>query len=108
MQEQAPNTVLVGRFEDLIARGLRGLIDDDLSLTLVATDIAQERLPVVLAVHRPIRSKCRTQAPSCTWAAPAMTGCTRSPRAPRPWTGRSKDCPRRCLSRCSAKLPTRS
>src|SRR5439155_316589 len=53
MQEQAPNTVLVGRFEDLIARGLRGLIDDDLSLTLVATDIAQERLPVVLAVHRP-------------------------------------------------------
>jgi len=53
MQEQAPNTVLVGRFEDLIARGLRGLIDDDLSLTLVATDIAQERLPVVLAAHRP-------------------------------------------------------
>jgi DNA-binding NarL/FixJ family response regulator len=46
-------TVAVGQFEDLVARGLRGLIEDDPSLELVATDITHERLPAVLRAHRP-------------------------------------------------------
>ena len=36
MRETTPITVLVGRFEDLLARGLRSLIDEDPSLKLVA------------------------------------------------------------------------
>src|ERR1700686_559447 len=46
-------TVALARFEDLLARGLHGVIDGDLSLEIVAHDIAHERLGVVLRAHRP-------------------------------------------------------
>jgi DNA-binding NarL/FixJ family response regulator len=53
MTETTPITIAVGEFEDLVARGLRGLIDDDPGLALVAQEIAPERLPAVLRAHRP-------------------------------------------------------
>jgi len=53
MRETAPITVLVGRFEDLLARGLRSLIDEDPSLKLVAADVPLGRLPVLLESRRP-------------------------------------------------------
>jgi len=53
MRETAPITVLVGRFEDLLARGLRSLIDEDPSLELVAADVPLGRLPVLLESRRP-------------------------------------------------------
>jgi DNA-binding NarL/FixJ family response regulator len=46
-------TVAVARFEDLLARGLCGLIDSEASLELVAHDVEHERLGVVLRAHRP-------------------------------------------------------
>lgn len=46
-------TVAVARFEDLLARGLHGVIDSEPSLEIVARDIAHERLGVVLRAHRP-------------------------------------------------------
>ncbi len=48
-----PTTVAVGRFEDLLARGLRGLIEDDRNLTLVATDVRRSELSRVLRSQRP-------------------------------------------------------
>jgi DNA-binding NarL/FixJ family response regulator len=53
MVETSTITVAVGRFDDLIARGLRGLIEDDHSLELVAGDIAPAQLTRVLRTHRP-------------------------------------------------------
>jgi DNA-binding NarL/FixJ family response regulator len=53
MHEPAPNTVVIGHFEDLILRGLRGLIEDDARLQLVANDVAYERLPLLLAAREP-------------------------------------------------------
>lgn len=49
----APTTVLVGRFDDLLARGLRGLIDDDASLALVAADVTRAQLSGALRSQRP-------------------------------------------------------
>jgi DNA-binding NarL/FixJ family response regulator len=48
-----PVTVVVARFEDLVARGLRCFLEEDPSLALVARDIEHDRLPVVLSAHRP-------------------------------------------------------
>jgi DNA-binding NarL/FixJ family response regulator len=53
MRENTPITVLVGHFEDLLARGLRSLIDEDPSLELVAADVPPGRLPVLLESGRP-------------------------------------------------------
>jgi DNA-binding NarL/FixJ family response regulator len=53
MHDPAPSTVVIGHFEDLILRGLRGLIEDDARLQLVADDVAYERLPVLLAAREP-------------------------------------------------------
>jgi DNA-binding NarL/FixJ family response regulator len=53
MYESAPSTVVIGHFEDLILRGLRGLIEDDARLALVADDVAHERLAVLLAAQEP-------------------------------------------------------
>jgi len=46
-------TLVVAHFEDLFARGLRVVIDDDTTLDVVADDVAPERLDVVLRAHRP-------------------------------------------------------
>jgi DNA-binding NarL/FixJ family response regulator len=46
-------TIAVGRFEDLLARGLRGLIEDDPRLELLAADVAPAQLTTVLRTQRP-------------------------------------------------------
>jgi DNA-binding NarL/FixJ family response regulator len=48
-----PATVALARFEDLIARGLTALIDDDPNLEVVADDLDAERLAAVLERRRP-------------------------------------------------------
>ena len=53
MRDPSPITVLLAHFEDLLARGLRSVIDGDHSLEVVASDIAQERVDVVLRAHHP-------------------------------------------------------
>jgi DNA-binding NarL/FixJ family response regulator len=50
---QSPVTVAVGRFEDLLARGLDALIQEDPSLKLIARDVSANRLPALLRAHRP-------------------------------------------------------
>lgn len=46
-------TVVVARFDDLFARGLHELLAGDASLAIVAQDIEQRRIGVVLRAHRP-------------------------------------------------------
>ncbi len=46
-------TVAVGQFTDLLARGLRGLVDDDARLELVAGDVTAAQLTMVLRARRP-------------------------------------------------------
>ncbi len=53
MAATAPITVAIARFEDLLALGLRTLLDAEPSVTVVATDIAHDRIGVVLRAHRP-------------------------------------------------------
>ena len=53
MIRRPPVSVAIARFEDIVGRGLRALIDDDASLTLVADDVAHEHLTQMLATHRP-------------------------------------------------------
>jgi DNA-binding NarL/FixJ family response regulator len=53
MPDSSPITVALGRFDDLLARGLRGLIEDDPSLALSASDIAPSSLAALLRASRP-------------------------------------------------------
>src|SRR5436305_13585068 len=53
MDANAPVTVLLGRFEDLVAAGLRSLIGADPSLHIVATDVTADRLFDVIGEHAP-------------------------------------------------------
>jgi DNA-binding NarL/FixJ family response regulator len=46
-------TVVLERFDDLLARGLRALIAGDPGLEIVAEDIEQARISTVLRAHRP-------------------------------------------------------
>jgi DNA-binding NarL/FixJ family response regulator len=46
-------TLVVARFDDLFARGLRELLAGDPSLAIVAHDVEQRRIGVVLRAHRP-------------------------------------------------------
>lgn len=46
-------TVVVARFDDLLAAGLHQLIEGDASLEIAAKGIEQARIPVVLRAHRP-------------------------------------------------------
>jgi two-component system response regulator DesR len=48
-----PIPVVLARFEDIVGRGLRALIDEDENLELVASDIPQAELHAALAAHRP-------------------------------------------------------
>jgi DNA-binding NarL/FixJ family response regulator len=53
MAEARPITVAVGEFDDLVARGLRGLIEDDPRLELVAAGVAAAQLTMVLRARQP-------------------------------------------------------
>jgi DNA-binding NarL/FixJ family response regulator len=48
-----PITLVLARFEDLIARGLRALIVEDPHMEVVAGDVPHDRLTDVLAEHGP-------------------------------------------------------
>jgi DNA-binding NarL/FixJ family response regulator len=48
-----PTTVVLAHFDDLLAGGLRELIEGDSSLTILAADVAHDRISVVLRAHRP-------------------------------------------------------
>jgi hypothetical protein len=45
--------VLVSRFEDLVDRGLRVLIEEDANLSLVASDVPHEQLAGAIASRTP-------------------------------------------------------
>ncbi len=53
MPPHTPITVVLARFDDLLGRGLRELIESDPSLMIVAADVEQARMPVVLRAHHP-------------------------------------------------------
>src|SRR5262245_62055183 len=50
---KTPVAILLARFDDLLARGLRELIEADPSLAIVAADVEPRRIPVVLRAHSP-------------------------------------------------------
>lgn len=53
MLASSPITLVVAHFEDLLARGLRSVLDGDPSLQIVARDTEHARLEVVLRAHHP-------------------------------------------------------
>lgn len=53
MSSPSPITVAVARFDDLFALGLLTLLNEDPTVSIVAQDIAPERLAAVLRAHRP-------------------------------------------------------
>jgi DNA-binding NarL/FixJ family response regulator len=53
MDPSTPITVAVARFEDLVARGLWVVIESDTSLKIVADDMGQDRVDVILRALRP-------------------------------------------------------
>jgi DNA-binding NarL/FixJ family response regulator len=53
MPPTAPITVLLARFDDLLTRGLRELIDGDPSLEILAAEVEHKRLHVLLRAHHP-------------------------------------------------------
>jgi DNA-binding NarL/FixJ family response regulator len=46
-------SVVLARFEDLVDRGLRALIEEDDHIELRAAGVPHERLPATIAAHRP-------------------------------------------------------
>ena len=48
MEARGPVTVVVGQFEDLVAFGLRALIEDDDNIEIVREGVSHEQVPVVL------------------------------------------------------------
>ena len=53
MDAPCPVTILLARFEDLIAAGLRSLIGDDENLRIVASDVAADGLDAAIGAHDP-------------------------------------------------------
>jgi len=53
MPRHGPITVVLARFDDLLARGLRASLDSDPSLTVLAADVQHTRLGVVLRANSP-------------------------------------------------------
>lgn len=53
MSLRSPVSVMIGRFEDLVGRGLRALIEDDPNLAVVAHDVPPELLARTVADHGP-------------------------------------------------------
>jgi DNA-binding NarL/FixJ family response regulator len=50
---QIPTTIVLARFDDLLAGGLRELIKSDVSLAIVADNVEQARMSVVLRARHP-------------------------------------------------------
>ncbi len=53
MRSPTPVSVVVARFEDLVGRGLRVLVEEDRNLALVASDVPHEALASTITVHAP-------------------------------------------------------
>ena len=53
MRSPGPVSVLVSRFEDIVDRGLRVLIEEDAHLSLVASDVPHEQLAGAIASRTP-------------------------------------------------------
>jgi DNA-binding NarL/FixJ family response regulator len=53
MLNHSPIAIALARFEDIVARGLRAMIEEDTSLELVAVDVPQGDLGRTLAERRP-------------------------------------------------------
>ena len=53
MDVREPITIVLGRFEDLIARGLRSFIDEDDNIELLAADVELDALDATLVKHEP-------------------------------------------------------
>ena len=53
MAERQPTTIVLGEFEDLIARGLRVLLEEDENLAIVASGVDLDTMPTILAEHAP-------------------------------------------------------
>jgi DNA-binding NarL/FixJ family response regulator len=51
MVTRPPISIVIARFEDIVSRGLRGLIDDDEFLELVAADVPHNELAATLSRH---------------------------------------------------------
>ncbi|MDX6682537.1 MAG: hypothetical protein QOG94_2576 [Solirubrobacteraceae bacterium] len=54
MDARVPITILLARFEDLIAAGLRSLIGDDPNMRIVASDVTADRLDSTISEHEPL------------------------------------------------------
>jgi hypothetical protein len=52
-EDHATITIAVGRFDDLLARGIRSLIEDDVRLQLIAADVPREQIAGVLQTRSP-------------------------------------------------------
>jgi DNA-binding NarL/FixJ family response regulator len=53
LASHAPVGVVMARFEDLVDRGLRALIDEDDHIELRARGVPHEQLPAAIATYRP-------------------------------------------------------
>jgi DNA-binding NarL/FixJ family response regulator len=53
MAPRKQTTVAIGEFDDLVARGLRALVEDDASLRLVASGLGAAELRRTIATRRP-------------------------------------------------------
>jgi DNA-binding NarL/FixJ family response regulator len=53
MVTSPPISVAVARFEDIVSRGLRALVEDDDYLRLIVSDVPQAQLPAMLESHHP-------------------------------------------------------
>jgi DNA-binding NarL/FixJ family response regulator len=53
MSPETPVAIVLARFDDLLAGGLRDLIENDPNLAIVADDVVQSGIPAVLRAHRP-------------------------------------------------------
>jgi two-component system, NarL family, nitrate/nitrite response regulator NarL len=53
MDVRDPITIVIGRFEDLVGRGLRSLIAEDENIELLAFDVELDLVDAALAEHQP-------------------------------------------------------
>jgi DNA-binding NarL/FixJ family response regulator len=53
MAPRTPITLAVGRFEDLVSRGLRALIEEDANVELVVHDVPPDAIAPALEEHQP-------------------------------------------------------